>query len=119
MKSKQLGNMGENIAKDYLQNRGFKIIDSNVLTRFGEIDIVAYKDRCYHFIEVKARTNNEYGSAIEGISTAKYKHILKSIDIYLTKNRLHNAFVSVDVIAIDFKGGNDNYEVDWVQNITI
>ncbi len=119
MTNKQLGDKGENIAIEYLVKKGFKIIDSNVFTRFGEIDIVAYGNKSYHFVEVKCRKSYKYGSALESISSNKISHLLKSIDIYLSKNSLHNAAISVDLIAIDFSKESDKPKIEWIENVTM
>ncbi len=47
------GNLGEDIAARFLEEQGYKIAARNYLRTFGEIDIVAVKDRTFHFIEVK------------------------------------------------------------------
>ena len=49
-----IGRMGESVAVGYLENRGFHIISRNYRKKWGELDIVAKKDRVIHFIEVKA-----------------------------------------------------------------
>jgi len=51
---RRLGDIGENIACDFLKKRGFEILDRNYLKKWGEIDIVARKDSVIHFVEVKS-----------------------------------------------------------------
>ncbi len=119
MKNKQFGDYGEKIAVQHLESQGFKIVDSNVFTRFGEIDIVAYKGECYHFVEVKSRSSNKYGSAVESLNKNKIKHILKSVDIYLAKNALENVAISIDLLAIDFEGNSMKPQITWLENITM
>jgi putative endonuclease len=53
-KRRRVGDIGENIACDFLVNRGFEIIERNYLRRWGEIDIVARKDGVLRFVEVKS-----------------------------------------------------------------
>ncbi len=50
---KDVGNLGEDIAAQFLMKQGYLIKDRNYLRSYGEIDIVAYKNGIYHFIEVK------------------------------------------------------------------
>lgn len=52
-----VGRIGENSACDYLKKHGYTIIDRNYLRKWGEIDIVAKKDRKIHFVEVKSVTH--------------------------------------------------------------
>jgi len=49
----RVGRLGEDIAKKYLENKGFSIIGQNYLKKYGEIDIIAKNGRVLHFIEVK------------------------------------------------------------------
>lgn len=48
-----IGDFGEDLAVEYLVKKGFEIICRNYRNRFGEIDIIAFKDDLFHFIEVK------------------------------------------------------------------
>lgn len=50
----EIGKIGEKIVKDFLFQNGFYVLGSNYRTRYGEIDVVAEKDRCLHFVEVKS-----------------------------------------------------------------
>lgn len=61
MGKRDTGKLGEQIACEFLERRGFKIIARNYLKPWGEIDIIAEKDGVLHFVEVKAlsRENNE------------------------------------------------------------
>ena len=51
---RKLGDIGENIACDFLKRRGFEIIERNYLRKWGEIDIVARKRNVIRFVEVKS-----------------------------------------------------------------
>ena len=50
----KLGKIGEDCACKYLENKGYKVLDRNYLKKWGEIDIVAKKDKKVHFVEVKS-----------------------------------------------------------------
>ena len=58
MNNKILGNLGERIAKIYLQINGYQILKCNFRCRFGEIDLIAKKEGTLHFIEVETRTHS-------------------------------------------------------------
>ncbi|MEK7148263.1 MAG: YraN family protein, partial [Patescibacteria group bacterium] len=51
---RKLGDIGENIACDFLKARGFEIVERNYLRKWGEIDIVTKKKGIIHFVEVKS-----------------------------------------------------------------
>ena len=50
----KIGKIGEDLACEYLEKNGYKVIDRNYLKKWGEIDIVAKKDKKIHFVEVKS-----------------------------------------------------------------
>ena len=96
------GKEGEDIATEFLKNKGYKILDRNFLTRHGEIDIVSKDNEEYVFIEVKTRKSNEYGEPIEAIDENKIKHLKSAINYYLYINKLENKFIRIDVIEVKY-----------------
>ena len=52
----KVGNLGENLACRFLEERGFKIIERNYRKKWGELDIIAEKEGILHFVEVKSLT---------------------------------------------------------------
>jgi len=100
-KSKQtLGRWGEEFAAKYLLEQGYKIIDRNVRTSYGEIDLIATQGETIIFVEVKTRTTTSFGLPEQSITARKRAHILESAQAYLQdKSNLGNDW-RVDVIAI-------------------
>lgn len=83
MNRKDLGNIGENIASDYLRSKGFRVIERNFSCRMGEIDIIAKKGDDIYFVEVKTRKDNKFGHPFESITLNKQRQILKIAKYYL------------------------------------
>ena len=54
----RIGEMGENLACQYLEEKGYKVIGRNYLKKWGEIDIICQKGKILHFIEVKSVTRS-------------------------------------------------------------
>lgn len=52
--SKDIGVLGERVAAEYLRRHGLTILDTNIRTTFGELDVVARSCACLHIVEVKA-----------------------------------------------------------------
>ena len=101
MNNKQIeGKFGEIEAEKYLKEQGYKIICKNFKCMQGEIDIIAKDKNEVIFVEVKTRTGINYGEAKEAVDKKKQKHILKTIEYYLYKNKLENEPIRVDVIEI-------------------
>jgi putative endonuclease len=51
--SKEVGNLGESVACEYLRRHGFTIRDRNISKKTGELDVIAEKEGALHFVEVK------------------------------------------------------------------
>ena len=103
-----VGSIKEDAAVNYLVNNGFTILERNFFCKIGEIDIIALRNQCVHFIEVKYRKTSDYGYALEAVSTKKQKKIYNVAKLFIAKNKnFENCMCSFDVIAID--GNNINY----------
>lgn len=83
MDKKTLGILGEDTAARLLSCEGYKIIARNYRCKHGEIDIIAARDDCLYFVEVKTRRNYDYGRPCESISRTKQEHIRKTAVFYL------------------------------------
>lgn len=113
-KRHNIGKKGEDTAEKYLIKNGYEIIERNFSCRQGEIDIIAKDKDEVIFIEVKTRTNTEYGRPIDSITYFKQNHILKSIKYYLYLNKLENEYIRIDVIEIFFK--NNKFYINHIKN---
>ena len=105
MNKRKFGIIGEKIAQGYLTNKGYQILDTNFYTKRGEIDIIAKKDSCIIFVEVKTRTNLKYGTPAMAVNSTKMKHIKFAAKVFLALNRFKEYMVRFDVIEILIKDG--------------
>ena len=109
----EIGKLGEDIAVNYLKQKGYKILDRNFECRQGELDIIAIDKNEMVFIEVKTRTSNRYGTPSESVNKIKQKHMLQTIKYYLYTRNLNDEFVRIDVIEVYIK---DNlYKVNHIK----
>lgn len=95
-----IGKFGEETAKRFLVNKGYKILDTNFYCKRGEIDIIALDKKEIVFIEIKSRTNKEFGLPSESVTSKKIEHILKAAEYYLYIRNLENQPTRIDVIEI-------------------
>lgn len=104
-KKRQIGDLGERLAKNYLMRKGYKIIDTNFHSRFGEIDLIVQnkqdKFNPLVFIEVKTRTSNNFGSPEESVDALKKSKIVKTIINYLEQKNIMTDDWQVDIVAVD------------------
>ena len=80
------GKIGEELAKEYLLNNGYKIVHTNWRTTNYEVDIIAQKDNILVFCEVKCRSSNVFGEPEIFVTKQKQRNIIKSAAIYIERN---------------------------------
>ena len=109
------GKKGEDIAKKYLQNLGYKIIETNWhYSKNAEIDIIAKDKTTLVFVEVKTRTTLNFGHPFEAINQRKIEKINTAITAYLQlSEKKYNAY-RFDGIAII---GLKNPTIEHLKNL--
>jgi len=103
------GRFWEKTAKAFLAQKGYKILEQNYRTNFGEVDLIATEEDCLVFIEVKARSSRTYGTAEEAVSERKLKTIARVGEYYRLSHPNLPVLERIDVVAIDF-GSEDKVE---------
>lgn len=78
-----LGRSGEQAAADHLAASGYTILETNYVTRFAEIDIIAVTNDCLVFVEVKARTSLKKGFPREAVHSGKQHKIIQAARQFL------------------------------------
>ncbi len=112
----EIGRWGEKVAENYLIKNGYKVIDSNVKTPYGEIDIITARDTELIIVEVKTRTNRKYGYPEEAITENKIKHILESAEYYIQNNADNYLKYRIDVVTIEGKPNSSEPKIIWYKN---
>lgn len=107
--SRAVGNIAEEKACKFLHKQGFSIIERNFYSKFGEIDIIAVKNRVLHFIEVKSGKNFE---PIYAVTPKKIEKIIKTANYYLLKKKIDSDYC-IDALIIK------KNSIELIENITI
>lgn len=100
---KQKGAAAEEHAVTCLVDQGYEIIDRNWRCRSGELDIVARKDDCLVFVEVRSRSGSlRYGTPAESVNAHKMIQVRKTAEVYLLYKQadLTSTMIRFDVIAV-------------------
>ncbi len=86
----EIGKIGENITKTFLMKHGFSVLGTNYHTRYGEIDIIATKDKKYRFIEVKSVKVRDFNTISslkvkpeDNLTGEKWSKLVISVETYL------------------------------------
>ncbi len=86
MKAQETGRLGEQEAARYLRKMGYKLLDLNYRSRYGEIDIVAQDGRTVVFVEVKTRKNADYALAMDAVTLRKQEKLRMTAQQWLAEN---------------------------------
>ena len=97
--NKVIGNRGEELATEYLQKKGYKIIERNFRTRFGEIDIICSDGPTLVFVEVKTKIGHDFGEPEEMVNKSKISKVKRMGEVYLQDKGM-SVSCRVDVVAI-------------------
>lgn len=100
MKTRRIGERGEDAAAAYLERSGMKIVERNWRCRHGEVDIVCFDSDVLVLVEVKTRTTARAGTGEEAVSTQKQRKLTRLAREYVHTNGLHETPMRFDVIAI-------------------
>jgi len=101
---KWLGDAGEELAAEHLVRRGFRILERNYRTRWGELDIVAFDGETLAFVEVKSRRAAAGRTPFESVHTRKREQVRRMAASWLS-DRPGRPFASAlrfDAIGITF-----------------
>jgi putative endonuclease len=110
----RLASWGEAYAAAYLREQGYRIVEQNVRTPYGEIDLVAAEgggegqtlhDRSDNrpvtvFVEVKTRRSTSYGYPEQAVTHRKREHMLAAAQAYMQAHPELEGDWRVDVIAV-------------------
>jgi putative endonuclease len=96
------GRIGEEMAAEYLSDKGYSIVEKNYRAGRGEIDLIARLDNLLVFIEVKRRSREKFGFPEEAVSAAKEDIILRTAERYLEEINWTGE-IRFDIIAISGK----------------
>lgn len=98
--TKHIGSIGEQLASDYLAEKGYSLIARNVTSRWGELDIIAKHGSRVVFVEVKTRVGTSKGKPYEAVGYHKLQHLMRSAQYYLKAHPFPDCSYAIDVISI-------------------
>ncbi len=113
---KELGRTGEDIAEKYLIKHGYEILKRNLKTKRAEIDIIAKKNGILVFIEVRSKTNNNFGTPEETINKKKRWKLEQNARGYVSFKKYQGIY-RIDAICIIFDKDRKVEKLNHYENI--
>jgi len=114
----QLGITGEQLAAEHLERLGYRILERNYRTRWGELDIVAFDGRTLAFCEVKTRrAGGRAGSPLEAVSPTKQAQVRKIAGRWLVerRERPYAEVLRFDAIGVSFDAADRLVSLEHVE----
>lgn len=113
---KAFGARGEEVAIRELTRRGYRIVERNVRTRLGELDLVARDGGTLCFVEIKARRSTAFGLPQEAVTRQKQQRLIRLAQWYLKVHRLTAAPARFDVVALLMGPDDRPISIELIQN---
>jgi putative endonuclease len=116
MKRYYVGSLGEKLARDFLKKKGYTILETNYRCRQGEIDIVARFRSDLVFFEVRTKSNLEFGSPEEALTSAKIQHLKQAALHYCqSQDKMPDSW-RIDLVAVELDRDNKLKRIDLLEN---
>jgi putative endonuclease len=112
----ELGREGEQVAVEYLERAGLRVLDRNWRCADGEIDIVAAERQVMVVCEVKTRSSTRFGTPLEAISRTKQARLRRLASRWLVAHGVLFDEVRIDVIGLIRNSAGD-YEIEHVRGV--
>ncbi len=88
MNTREIGAAYEKAAAEYLEHKGYRILEMNFRGRNAEADIIARDGKTYVFVEVKYREGAGSGHPLEAVTYAKQKKVSAAAVYYMSIHKL-------------------------------
>lgn len=98
------GKSGEDIAVIFLESEGYTVLERNYHFERAEVDIVAYDNQRFIFVEVKTRSGTSFEHSEEVLSSEQFKRVMKAGQAWLYERKMEGAPVRFDLITVLIKG---------------
>lgn len=111
--SLKIGKEGEDKACQYLQDKGYQILERNYKAGKNEIDIIARHSGMVVFVEVKTRSTDLFAPPERAVNSAKQKAIIKVANSYIIQHNIE-AEARFDIVAIVTQQGQT--KINHIEN---
>ncbi|MBQ9560390.1 MAG: YraN family protein [Bacteroidaceae bacterium] len=103
LSKKEFGLWGEDVAADYLERKGYRILERDWHSGHRDIDIIARNADSVVFVEVKTRRSRDFGEPFEAVNYQKRRNLLTAISHYIRYKHLElrPRFDIISIVAND------------------
>jgi len=112
----EVGKLGEKLAQKFLKKKGYHIRETNFHCRAGEIDIIARQKDYLVFVEVRTKSNLDFGTPEESITPAKKEKLIASALTYINTHQKLPSSWRIDVVAIEIDQKGKPKRIELIEN---
>ena len=116
MNRQEVGKLGEKAAQKFLKKRGYRIRETGFRCPRGEIDIIAQRKDYLVFVEVRTKSNLDFGTPEESITQAKKKKLVALALIYTSTHQNLPPLWRIDVVAIELDDKGRPKRIELIEN---
>lgn len=113
--AKRRGYRGEEAVGAWLRERGWRIVERNFHSKFGEVDLIAEDGTFLAFVEVKLRRDEDFAAAREAVTLAKQRRLRMTAALYLQWHPT-NLQPRFDVAEVYAPKGCQRPEINYLEN---
>jgi len=135
----RIGQLGEDIAGKWLIDKGFTVLERNYAKKWGEIDIIAERDKMVYFVEVKTvswettealhkelsvfqdgngeDTRGRYRPE-EKVDSRKQQRLGRAIQTWIAANRFTGPF-QIDVMTVRLVPREKYAVIEVIENVIL
>lgn len=110
------GGIGEDFAKEYLEKKGYNIIEQNYRSKFAEIDLVAKQGKELVFVEVRTKRGEMFGTPEETLNKRKLRKIWLNARAYAGRIRWQGD-CRIDAVCVVLNSDNRVDRIAHYENI--
>ncbi len=116
MRRRDNGLRGEKLARDFLENGGYLILETNYRTPHGEIDIIARHKDALVFVEVRSKTTRKFGTPEESITPAKKERMRAAAYDYCQSHDDLPPDWRIDVVVVEIDRKDKPSRIELIEN---
>ena len=113
----ELGKWGEDLAAEYLERKGYTIIERDWKSGRRDIDIIALDDDVVVFVEVKTRCNRLFGEPEEVIDRNKRQSLTQAINHYVKEKHIRQE-IRFDIVSVIGTPGTEP-EINHIRDVAL
>ncbi len=98
---RELGDRAERAAERFLRERGYRILGRNFRCAAGEADLIAEQQEVLVFVEVKARTSDQFGPGREAVGPRKRRTLSHVAEQYCKQRRISDRSIRFDIVEVE------------------